>query len=81
MPAADLEEEINTLVSTGLLFKNGRNSHFIRNSANTPRKDQENEFDDLDRNTDDETSENENVSTSTKESVSYIVVRKIPFQF
>ena len=41
------EEEINSLVTTGSLFDNDRNSLFIRNSANTPTKDQENEFDDL----------------------------------
>ena len=45
--AADLEEEINTLVTTGLLFKNDRNSLFIRNLTNTPTKDQENQFDSL----------------------------------
>ena len=30
LPAADLEEEINTLVTTGLLFKNDRNSLFYQ---------------------------------------------------
>ena len=69
LPAADLEEEINTLVTTGLLLKNDKNSLFIRNSANTPTKDQENEFDDFDQNTDDEASENENISTSTEENI------------
>ena len=66
LSAADLEEEINNLVTTGLLFKNNKNPLFIRNSANTPTKDQENQFDSFDHNTDDEASENENSSTSTK---------------
>lgn len=30
-----MEEEINTLVTTGLLFKNDKNPLFIRNSTNT----------------------------------------------
>ena len=51
---------------------------FIRNSANTPTKDQVNKFDDFDHSTDDETSENENASTSTEESISD---RRIAFQF
>ena len=66
---ADLEEEINTLVTTGLLFKNDKNSLFIRNSANTPTRDQENQFDSFDHNTDDEASENENGSSSTEENI------------
>ena len=66
LSTADLEEEINTLVTTGLLFKNDRNSLFIRNLTNTPTKDQENQFDSFDHKTDDEASENENSSTSTK---------------
>ena len=66
LSTADLEEEINTLVTTGLLFKNDRNTLFIRNLTNTPTKDQENQFDSFDHNTDDEASENENSSTSTK---------------
>ena len=70
LPAADLEEEIDTLVTTGLLFQNDRNLLFIGNSANTPKKDQENKFDDFDHNTNDETSKNENVSISTEESIS-----------
>ena len=70
LPVADLKEEIGTLVSTGLLFKKDRNLLFIRNSANTPTKDQENKFDDFDHNTNDETSEKENVSTLTEESIS-----------
>ena len=69
LPAADLEEEINTLVTTGLLFKNDKNSFFIRNSANTPTKDQENEFNGFDHNTDNEASENENISKSTGENI------------
>ena len=81
LPAADLEEEINILVTTGLLFKNDKNSLFIRNSARII--DQENEFDDFDHITDDETKEKENVSASTKESISprRVIVRKIAFQF
>ena len=67
LSAADLEEEISTLVTTGLLFKNDKNSLFIRNSANKPTKDQKNQFDSFDHNTDNEASENENSSTSTKE--------------
>ena len=67
--ATDLEEEINSLVNTGLSFKDDRNSIFIKNSANAPTKDQENEFDDFDHNADDETSENKNVSTSTEENI------------
>ena len=67
LSAADLEEEISTLVTTGLLFKNDKNSLFIRNSANKPTKDQKNEFDSFDHNTDNEASENENSSISTKE--------------
>ena len=51
LPAADLEKEINTLVTTGHLFKNDKNSLFIRNSPNTQTKDQENEFDDFDHDT------------------------------
>ena len=70
LPAADLEEEIDTLVTTGLLFKNDRNLLFIRNSANTPTKDQENKFDDFDHNTNDETRKKKNVSISTEESIS-----------
>ena len=69
MLAADLEEEINILVNTGLLFKDDRNSIFIKNSTNTPTKDQENEFEDFDHNADDEASENKNVSTSTEENI------------
>ena len=53
-----------------MLFKNDKNSLFIRKSANTPTNDQENEFDDFDHNTDDETSKNEYGSTSTEESIS-----------
>ena len=53
----------------GLLIKNGKNSLFIRNSANTPTKDQENQFDSFDHNTDNEASENENTSTSTEENI------------
>ena len=53
----------------GLLIKNGKNSLFIRNSANTPTKDQENQFDSFDHNTDDEASENENGSSSTEENI------------
>ena len=64
MPVADLEEEINALVTTGLILKNDRNSLFTRNSVVIPTMDQENEFNEFDHNTDDETSENENVSTS-----------------
>ena len=71
LPAAALEKEINTLVTTGLIFKNDRNSLFIRNSANTLTKNQENEFDDFGHYTGDETSQNENVSTSTEESINY----------
>ena len=67
LSAADLEEEVSTLVTTGLLFKNDKNSLFIRNSANKPTKDQKNQFDSFDHNTDNEASENENSSTSTKE--------------
>ena len=69
LPAADLEEEIDTLVIIGLLFKNDRNLLFIRNSANTPTKDHENKFDDFDHNTNNKTSKNENVSTSTEETI------------
>ena len=65
LPVADLKEEIDTIVTTGFLFKNGRNLLFIRNSANAPTKDQENKFDDFEHNTNDETSKKENVSTST----------------
>ena len=53
-----------------MLFKNDKNSLFIRNSANTPTKDQENEFDDFNNNADNETSQNANVFTSTEESIS-----------
>ena len=69
LSATDLEEEIKTLVTTGLLFKNDKNSLFIRNFANTPTKDQENQFDSFDQNTDDEASENENSSTLTEENI------------
>ena len=69
MPAADLEEEINTSVTSGLLFKNDKNSLFIRNSANTLTKDQENEFDGFDHNTDDEASENKNIYASTEKNI------------
>ena len=69
LSAADLEEEINTLVTSGLLFKNDKKSLFIRNSVNTPTKDQGNQFDSFDHNTDDEASENENSSTSTEENI------------
>ena len=58
LPTADLEEVINTLVTTELLFENYRNSLFIWNSANTPTKDQENKFDDFDHSTYYETNEN-----------------------
>ena len=64
MPVADLEEEINALVKTGLLLKSDKNSLFTRNSLVIPAMDQGNEFNEFDHNTDDETSENENVSTS-----------------
>ena len=64
MPVADLEEEINALVKTGLLLKSDKNSLFTRNSVVIPAMDQGNEFNEFDHNTDDETSENENVSTS-----------------
>lgn len=60
-----MEEDINTLVTTGLLFKNDRNSLFIRNLANTQTKNQENLFDDLEHSIVDGTFENENISTST----------------
>ena len=95
LSATDLEEEIKTLVTTGLLFKNDKNSLFIRNLANTPTKDQENQFgsfdqntDDeasenqfgsFDQNTDDEASENENSSTSTEENINDSP--KIAFRF
>ena len=69
LPVADLKEEIDTIVTTGFLFKNDRNLLFIRNSTNAPTKDQENKFDDFDHNTNDETSKKENVSTSTEESI------------
>lgn len=52
-----------------LLFKNGKNSLFIRNSINAPMKDQEKEFNGFDHNTDDGASENENSSTPTKENM------------
>ena len=52
-----------------MLFKNDKNSLFIRNLANTPTKDQENELDGFDPKTDDEGSEDENGSTSTEESI------------
>ena len=60
-----MEEDINTLLTTGLLFKNDRNSLFIRNLANTQTKNQENLFDDLEHSIVDGTFENENISTST----------------
>lgn len=60
-----MDEDINTLVITGLLFKNDRNSLFIRNLANTQTKNQENLFDDLEHSIVDGTFENENISTST----------------
>lgn len=60
-----MDEDINTLVTTGLLFKNDRNSLFIRNLANTQTKNQENLFDDLEHSIVDGTFENENISTST----------------
>ena len=69
LPAADLEEEINTLVIMGVLFKIDKNSLFIRNSTNTPTKDQENEFDGFNHNTDDGTIESENGSTWTVENI------------
>lgn len=60
-----MDEDINTLVTTGLFFKNDRNSLFIRNLANTQTKNQENLFDDLEHSIVDGTFENENISTST----------------
>ena len=68
---SDFEEEINTLVTTGLIFSDDGNSLIIKNSASTTTKDQENEFDDFDHNTDEETSENENGSTLNEENISY----------
>ena len=58
LPDADLEEEINTLVSTGPLFKNDKNSLFFKNLANMPTKDQENEIG-FEHNTDDEAGKND----------------------
>lgn len=72
LPAADLEEQIDTLVTQGCLLKMRKLTFSANtpNSANAPTKNQENKFDDIDHNTNDETSENENVSISTEESIS-----------